>query len=768
MNQCARNYLQNRYYDYYEGENDKFHQADYCEDMSVQRIRRYPEEIQDVETTCPTYPRYYEPVSATEGSVRGRRGPNMHVATRHSCSHPTTRLSYEQNPTSHQLRNHLVTTRSKSPLCQFRHANTFSEQTASTHPQNSILCGLEQDVCEDYYKKYEGGGHTWGVHQNRWVLHQKHEDGEFGRVVNKDGFEGRKNLVTPKMHKYVSKNSSANVKKRPSVLFLPVDAQPDSFLTRRKSKTHEQFQHPNRISTDSFYRQSSYNGESFSAHKMNSEGDVKGDITIEDLDIFMDNFETDMAFQNSRNVDIKEISKFLKLKIRVPSSVKMRHQQLKSRALAPKMKMSLDKLMDRLRKCDGLGNHSDEKESCKSGSKMKFSISNPKNAKSFTYDSLARKYPPNLHKKDGPSASEPRNPNFFNNLFPKESARTIHVMDNQKELCCEVADSIIANASVPYKEEYGLLVDRGPDKEIREKSYTFPEYGLTRKKSETNQHLKSKPSKTLLDNFENNIAIPDDQDVNVEEILKSWNPKASSLVQMTQEQEESKKLAPKMNMSMDKLPDRLQNCDNLVDHAEEQQCCKSSSKKESSTSNSKDAENINDDSLTRKYSPLQQRKQEQSGLRNRDSCNSILAKRSKPTTRAMDDHCALDLHKSKSYILDLIDRALSKELGTVPRNKLFCHDMTPSKAIATIALHQRTNVELTDSLIANATASDNQKYGSLVKRASDNEIWEQPSDETYIRQLKQLRWDHILHIQNEAKELADLEEFLEKYNETHQ
>ncbi|XP_074028497.1 uncharacterized protein isoform X2 [Leptinotarsa decemlineata] len=35
----------------------------------------------------------------------------------------------------------------------------------------------------------------------------------------------------------------------------------------------------------------------------------------------------------------------------------------------------------------------------------------------------------------------------------------------------------------------------------------------------------------------------------------------------------------------------------------------------------------------------------------------------KPT---MDDHCALELHRSKSYIVNLIDRALSKELGTVP------------------------------------------------------------------------------------------------------
>lgn len=38
----------------------------------------------------------------------------------------------------------------------------------------------------------------------------------------------------------------------------------------------------------------------------------------------------------------------------------------------------------------------------------------------------------------------------------------------------------------------------------------------------------------------------------------------------------------------------------------------------------------------------------------------------KPT---LDDHCALELHRSKSYIVNLIDRALSKELGTVPNER---------------------------------------------------------------------------------------------------
>ena len=35
----------------------------------------------------------------------------------------------------------------------------------------------------------------------------------------------------------------------------------------------------------------------------------------------------------------------------------------------------------------------------------------------------------------------------------------------------------------------------------------------------------------------------------------------------------------------------------------------------------------------------------------------------------LDDTSALELHKSKSYIVSLIDKALSKELGTVPGDK---------------------------------------------------------------------------------------------------
>lgn len=67
------------------------------------------------------------------------------------------------------------------------------------------------------------------------------------------------------------------------------------------------------------------------------------------------------------------------------------------------------------------------------------------------------------------------------------------------------------------------------------------------------------------------------------------------------------------------------------------------------------------------------RKQDQAVLKqNEESMNELLdcLEGKQKIVKTMDDHGALDLHKSKSYIVDLIDRALSKELGTVPREQL--------------------------------------------------------------------------------------------------
>ncbi|KAG5881626.1 hypothetical protein JTB14_019185 [Gonioctena quinquepunctata] len=83
----------------------------------------------------------------------------------------------------------------------------------------------------------------------------------------------------------------------------------------------------------------------------------------------------------------------------------------------------------------------------------------------------------------------------------------------------------------------------------------------------------------------------------------------------------------------------------------------------------------------------------------------------------MDDHCALELHRSKSYIVNLIDRALSKELGTVPgeRSRRKFENMNPRKAINAMNRHGGSDEKdisvkitsaLTDSLISNVTAPE--------------------------------------------------------------
>ncbi|XP_044263649.1 uncharacterized protein LOC123010645 [Tribolium madens] len=56
----------------------------------------------------------------------------------------------------------------------------------------------------------------------------------------------------------------------------------------------------------------------------------------------------------------------------------------------------------------------------------------------------------------------------------------------------------------------------------------------------------------------------------------------------------------------------------------------------------------------------------------------------------LDDNSALELHKSKSYIVSLIDKALSRELGTVPGDKCTRKEfmtMSPKKAIDLVNRH---------------------------------------------------------------------------------
>lgn len=66
--------------------------------------------------------------------------------------------------------------------------------------------------------------------------------------------------------------------------------------------------------------------------------------------------------------------------------------------------------------------------------------------------------------------------------------------------------------------------------------------------------------------------------------------------------------------------------------------------------------------------PQPERKLENREAENQ-SVGGLSPKPSHHSKIGLDPTAAMELHKSKSYIVSLIDRALSKELGTVPEAK---------------------------------------------------------------------------------------------------
>ncbi|XP_063918854.1 uncharacterized protein LOC135134161 [Zophobas morio] len=123
----------------------------------------------------------------------------------------------------------------------------------------------------------------------------------------------------------------------------------------------------------------------------------------------------------------------------------------------------------------------------------------------------------------------------------------------------------------------------------------------------------------------------------------------------------------------------------------------------------------------------------------------------------LDDTSALELHKSKSYIVSLIDKALSKELGTVPGDKTqeFLN-MSPKKAVDLVNRHPFPQDYEKVVGLEGAPESSSKKEDQCACKS------EEPM---YLKQLKQLRWSHLRHIQREAKRLADLERFLDSFSE---
>ncbi|KAL1514255.1 hypothetical protein ABEB36_003542 [Hypothenemus hampei] len=610
-----QNQLEN-YDDYYYYENFQGECGD-VPNIQAPDVKLYAKGFSEFNNNYSDHSDYYEPVMPVEMYD----GQYMR-----SSSVPTAKYFYETVPSHCYYKNQRITHVPKKIHSHQVYAGNNTDQDATWFQKNNIDYPNEYENNRYYFEKYEYDSRMYEKIQQSNMYsrdfqanaenephmqaaprnNEKHPDlkAKFYDPVNK--INGRvapkKYPITVKTPKYVNKNAMpTNVKKRASVLCLPVITQADPALVKRKSKTNQTI----KKHALNYYDQK----ETYSAHKMNSQGDVKMPLAAECFDQVFDNYEshllskdsnknelTESTFKNfmddENRFKIQELAKFMKP--RVPNSVKMRQQRLltpnmaTSTSLKPKMKLSFDKLLNRLQKC-------------------------------------------------------------------------------------ETPENVDTLSGISSKRESG------------------------RKKNNISENKTIIDAKTL-DSF------------NYEELSKKW--------------------APTM---------REKSCQSLLEN----------SRKEATNNSNNDNEN-------------------------KVVANPLKCKESFKQIKPMDDQCALDLHKSKSYIVDLIDRALSKELGTIPRDHKIHHNLTPNKAVATISRHQETNQKelcyeltaaLTDSIISNVTAPEKSEIKTLVEKRS-RDLQKASSDECYIKQLKHLRWGHIRHIQREARKLADLEEFLENFGET--
>ncbi|GLV35848.1 hypothetical protein CBL_09915 [Carabus blaptoides fortunei] len=152
-----------------------------------------------------------------------------------------------------------------------------------------------------------------------------------------------------------------------------------------------------------------------------------------------------------------------------------------------------------------------------------------------------------------------------------------------------------------------------------------------------------------------------------------------------------------------------------------------------------------------------------------------------------DEQTALELHRSKSYIVHLIDRALSRELGTIPEEKSSKQyvDLNPVSACEMISSPIVKNVEsdmcleinnaLAGPLVSNQKQQTDPQTSNSVANPSNIDankleqtriegelLYPNKSDEPmYIKQLKKIRWAHFRQIQSEMKRLEDLERYLD-------
>lgn len=83
--------------------------------------------------------------------------------------------------------------------------------------------------------------------------------------------------------------------------------------------------------------------------------------------------------------------------------------------------------------------------------------------------------------------------------------------------------------------------------------------------------------------------------------------------------------------------------------------------------------------------------------------DAIEKKRLISEQKSLDDNSALELHKSKSYIVSLIDKALSKELGTIPGDKCTTREVNTMK----YGSLKRINVKFSIVVFSNESKESN-------------------------------------------------------------
>ncbi|GJQ83862.1 hypothetical protein Trydic_g6740 [Trypoxylus dichotomus] len=142
---------------------------------------------------------------------------------------------------------------------------------------------------------------------------------------------------------------------------------------------------------------------------------------------------------------------------------------------------------------------------------------------------------------------------------------------------------------------------------------------------------------------------------------------------------------------------------------------------------------------------------------------------------------ALELHRTKSYVVNLIDHALSNHFGTNLCEKYSTKEnpIDPRVAMELLKKHSSSKVnkdgnkdmclEIVQALADtfNSTTSYSTMTPTDAKQESStcscNKHVEEP---LYVKQLKQLRWGHLKHIQREVRRLEDLEKFLDSCTST--